>query len=110
MRKMTGILAIQGVVACGLLGQVIVSSIVGRVVDSSGASVPDAQITVTNTQTGISVQAMATSEGTYSVPGLLAGTYDVKIERSGFQVYTATGITLHSSEIARVDAALALAG
>jgi hypothetical protein len=102
-------LTIPGLLACGFIfGQVIVSSIVGRVTDSSGAAVPGAQVTVTNTQTGMSVRTATTTEGTYSVPGLLAGTYNVKVEKPSFQVYTGTGITLQSSETARVDVHLAV--
>src|SRR6266704_2368532 len=98
MRKTTGILVIQALVVCGLaLGQVIVSSIVGHVTDASGASVPGAAITVTNTETGVSVKTVTGSEGTYSVPGLLAGTYDIMVEKAGLQTYQATGITLLSS-------------
>ena len=104
---MTRILTIPLCLVCGLaFAQIIVSSIVGRVTDPSGASVPGAQITVTNTQTGVSVKATTGSEGTYSVPGLLAGTYDVTIEKEGLQTYQATGIALLSSQTARVDAAL----
>src|SRR5262245_14496839 len=111
MRKTTGILAIQALVACRLvLGQVIVSSIVGRVTDPSGAPVPEAQITVTNTQTGVSVKTITGSEGIYSAPGLLAGTYDVTVEKAGLQTYQAKGITLLSSQTARVDAALVVTG
>ena len=45
MRKMIRIWAIHGWVVCGLVfGQVIVSSIVGRVTDPSGASVPGARL------------------------------------------------------------------
>ena len=111
MRKAIRILAIQGLLGCGFLcGQIIVSSIVGSVVDPSVAVVPDAQVMVTNTQTGISVKAIAGSQGTYSVPGLMAGTYEVTIERPGFQIYRATGITLESAETVRVDAKLAVKG
>src|SRR5215471_11342562 len=109
MRKTTGIWAIQALVICGsVLGQVIVSSIVGRVTDASGGSVPDAQITVTNGQTGVSFKATTSSEGTYSVPGLLAGVYDITIEKAGLQTHQTKGITLLSSQTARIDAQLAV--
>src|ERR1051325_948059 len=105
MRKTTGILAIQMLVVCGLaFAQVIVSSIVGHVTDATGASVPGARVTVTNTQTGVSVNTITGSEGTYSVPGLLAGTYDVTVEKPGLQIHQAKGITLLSSQTARIDA------
>src|SRR5437867_10082481 len=106
-----GILAMHVLVVCRLvLGQVIVSSIVGRVTDPSGASVPDALITITNAQTGASVKARTSSEGTYSVPGLLAGVYDITVEKVGLQTYQTTGITLLSSQTARIDAQLAVGG
>src|SRR5438067_470092 len=109
MRKTIRIGAMQAWVVL-VFGQVIVSSIVGRVTDPSGASVPGARITATNTQTGVSVKTITGSEGTYSVPGLLAGTYDVTVEKPGLQTWQATGITLLSSQTARVDAALVVAG
>jgi hypothetical protein len=111
MSKTPGILAMHVLVVCRLvLGQVIVSSIVGRVTDPSGASVPDALIMVTNAQTGASVKARTSSEGTYSVPGLLAGVYDITVEKAGLQTYQTTGITLLSSQTARIDAQLAVEG
>ena len=111
MRETVTRLAITGLLACGLVfAQVIVSSIVGRVSDSTGAAVPEAQITVTNTQTGISVRTTASTTGTYAVPGLLAGTYTVQIDKPGFQTYTATDVALLSSETARVDVVLSVSG
>src|SRR5437763_9533928 len=99
MQKMIRRLAIHGWVVCGLVfGQVIVSSIVGRVTDPSGASVPTTQITVTNTETGVSVKTITSGEGTYSVPGLLAGIYEVTVEKAGLQIYQVKGITLLSSQ------------
>ncbi len=111
MRKTTGILAIQALVVCGLaFGQVIVSSIIGHVTDATGASVPGARITVTNTETGVSVNTITGSEGIYSVPGLLSGTYEVTVEKPGLQTYQAQGIALLSSQTARIDASLVVTG
>src|SRR5215467_6128351 len=107
MPRITRTLAIHGLAICGVIfGQVIVSSIVGRVTDPSGATVPGAQVTVTNSETGISVKTVTSSEGTYAVPGLLAGTYDVAIDKPGMQIYQTKGMSLLSSQTARVDAAL----
>src|SRR5205823_13198066 len=111
MRKAIGIFVINLLIGSGVLfGQIIVSSIVGHVVDSSGALVPDAQVLVTNTQTGFSVKAKTGSQGAYSVPGLTAGTYDVTVEMQGFQPYHVKGIAVASAETLRVDATLSING
>ena len=41
------------------------AAVVGTVHDSSGAVVPDAKVTLTNTATGVSVVRTTTGEGTY---------------------------------------------
>lgn len=111
MRKTLAILFAQVFVMAGLLyGQIVVSSIVGYVADPSGALVPGAKVTVTNTGTGIATTAMTGPQGTYSVPGLQPGNYTVSVERPGFAPYNATSIVLHASETVRVDAKLVMGG
>lgn len=107
MRKGIRILAVQSILACAFLfGQIIVSSIVGSVTDPTGALVPNARITVTNTKTGITVRATAGADGTYAVPGLLAGTYQVVVNAPGFNTFKETGVTLLSAQTVRVNATL----
>jgi len=110
MRKTIAILFVQLLMAASLVsGQIIVSSIVGDVADPSGALVQGAHVIVTNTQTGAAASATTGPQGTYSVPGLLAGTYTVTIDRSGFAPYKAN-VVLHSAETVRVDAKLSMGG
>ncbi len=110
MIKRTGILLwLQMFLVCGvLLGQTITSSIVGNVVDPSGAAVPGAQITVTNIGTGVITKMTTDSKGTFSVPGLLAGVFDVTVEKEGFKTFEATAVRVVSSETKRVDAKLSM--
>src|SRR5947199_10294349 len=68
-----------------LYGQNIRGAIVGNVTDSSGAVIPGAQITVTNQGTGIAVKTTTDAAGTYPVPYLLAGTYQVSVAKEGFK-------------------------
>src|SRR5580698_1295289 len=56
----------------------------GVVTDESGALVPGAKVTVSNT-TGAVKSATAADDGTYSVSGLAAGTYTVQAASPGLQ-------------------------
>ena len=50
-------------------------TIQGRLVDASGAVVPDAVVTATNVATNTSIKAVSNSEGAYNLLYLLPGTY-----------------------------------
>ena len=82
--------------------------IAGEVRDASGALVPNASVTVTNTATnGVRSTATNTS-GLYSFPDLPPGMYDVKVAAGGFATVVKTGIELQVQQTARVDFALAV--
>ena len=81
-------------------------SIEGRVLDSSGAVVPGAQITVTNVNTNVSRTAAADSEGRYTVLSLAIGDYEVRAEAKGFRATVQSGVTLVIGRTAVVDFSL----
>lgn len=82
-------------------------SIRGVVMDPSGAVVPNAAVTVTNTETGISRQTTTRADGSFEVPNLLApDTYSVTVDQSGFQKYTSKGIRLNVNQVYVVNAVL----
>lgn len=60
-------------------------TITGRVVDTSGAVVPGAEVHAVNVQSGASAGAVTSASGTYSIPYLLPGTYTVSAEQKGFK-------------------------
>jgi len=57
----------------------------GQVLDPAGAAVPNAQVTVTNQDTGVSQKILTTSAGTYVFPTLIPGKYSVTVEAKGFR-------------------------
>lgn len=72
----------------------------GVVTDPAGARIPNAQIVVTSQSTG-EVRRVATgAEGSYRVPLLLPGAYDVSAEKTGFRTARSTGITISVTETA----------
>jgi hypothetical protein len=60
----------------------------GQVTDTQDAAIPQAQITITNQDTGQVLHAVSDDAGAYSVPNLTAGGYKIVVQSPGFQVLT----------------------
>jgi hypothetical protein len=69
---------------CVALHGQVQTGISGTVADSSGAVIPGAKVTITNTSTGVVSATTTTSIGTFTVVGLQPGTYSVAADSSGF--------------------------
>ena len=67
----------------------------GTVTDPTGAVIPNATVTVTNTQTGVTFKTTTSSSGDYLFPALPIGTYSVAAAVPGFKGFSATGIILN---------------
>ncbi len=89
-----------------LWAQQSTGTIAGVVVDSSGALIPGASITIKNLNTNFTWNSATTSAGEYRVSFLPVGTYEITAEAKGFTKTVRTGITLSASETARVDLTL----
>ena len=84
----------------------VTGSISGTVSDPTGAVVPDVKVTALNAQTGIAETTVTNSSGFYSFPSLAVGQYNLRFEKSGFQVYGQTGLVIDVNTALRVDATL----
>ena len=85
------------------IAQVETARMVGTVRDQSGAVVPDAAVTFTNTATGISSQTKSRADGAYESVPLRIGTYRVTAEREGFKRVIRDGIVLQIQQTAVLD-------
>src|ERR1700722_7868951 len=83
-------------------------SISGTVKDPSGAVVPKATVTATNTDTGVKQVAKTNDAGTYSFPTLPVGRYDIDVAVDGFKPYRRSAIMLDVNSAILVDAVLEL--
>jgi len=92
--------------AVSLSAQTFRGTILGTVTDPSGAVVAGAKVTVKNTGTGPERSTETSADGSYSLPELPIGTYNVTVTQSGFQSFVATGVTVDVATERRVDAAL----
>ena len=82
----------------------------GQILDPSGAAVPNAQITATNVDTGVSVKILATSAGTYNFPSLIPGKYSVTVEGAGFKKLVKNDVPVLADQDSVADARLELGG
>ena len=67
-----------------VLAQAIDGNLTGTVVDSSGATVPNATVEATNTRTGIKSSIKTGVDGLFRFNNLSVGTYDINVTASGF--------------------------
>src|SRR5579864_4343071 len=77
-------------------------AITGEVKDQSGAVVPGAPITATNTATNVARSTLSNDSGLYSIPSLIPGTYQVKVAAPGFQSMAST-VEIEVQQTAKVD-------
>jgi hypothetical protein len=75
--------------------QVVGATMSGTIVDSSGAKMAGADITVTNVGTGITTTTSTKSEGAFTVPNLQPGNYEISVSAKGFSTLVRKGITLN---------------
>jgi hypothetical protein len=87
-------------------GQAVSATLIGTVTDPTGATVPNATVTVTETRTGVSRKTSTTSDGVYTIPYLTPGAYRVEVEAPGFKKFSRDNVELTVSSTVRIDAGL----
>ena len=91
-----------------LRAQVDTARITGRVIDPTGAAIPEAKITITNPQTNFQYSTTTSLQGRYESIPLRIGKYRVEAERQGFKRVVRDGIILQIQETAVIDLELEL--
>jgi hypothetical protein len=95
---------------CGASAFAQTGSITGRVVDPSGAVIPNAKVTATATATAATVTVNTTSAGIYDFAALTPATYDVSVTAAGFQTLTKKNVVLNIAATLPVNFNLVLEG
>jgi hypothetical protein len=107
-RTLLPLAAGAGAIPGFLRAQSLSGSLTGVVTDSAGAAIPNAQVRVTNKQTGESREARTTDAGSYSVSGLPPGTYDVFVTSSGFKTAQLSGVSVELGSSATANVSLGI--
>lgn len=82
------------------------ATVLGTVTDASGSVVPNARLTLSNTQTGVQVRQESDSNGSYQFLNLRIGTYKVSAEAKGFKTANSEEFTLTVNARQRVNLAM----
>ena len=75
------------------------ASISGIVQDNTKALIPGVTITVTNTDTGVSVTALTNDSGAYGFPSMLPGKYSVSASLTGFRTATFKDLDIGRTQV-----------
>ncbi|MDT7813482.1 MAG: hypothetical protein QOJ42_3398, partial [Acidobacteriaceae bacterium] len=86
--------------------QAVYGSVYGTVTDNTGASIPNATITVTDEAKGTSVTDKSNDSGAFSVEHLIPDPYTVKVEAPGFQGYEQQHLQVFADTSPKVEAQL----
>ena len=93
-----------------LHAQVTGARITGQVTDATGALIPGAQITITNTGTNATTKVTSDQQGEYTAPSLPAGSYKIQSSAPGFADTLQNNIILTIGQNATINVTLKTGG
>ncbi|MGH9674072.1 MAG: carboxypeptidase-like regulatory domain-containing protein, partial [Bryobacteraceae bacterium] len=78
-------------------------AILGRVLDSTGAAIPNVTVKATNLATNVTVAGKSNDTGAYEVPYVLPGIYRLTAELAGFKAFSRDNIEVRLSDRISID-------
>src|SRR5688572_15063602 len=96
-------LCVLAFVAAPAWAQFETGTVVGTLKDSTGAVVPGAKVTLTNTQTGVTVERTSDANGNYEFFTVRPGTYVITGEKEGFSIALVDNVLVTVGARQRVD-------
>lgn len=102
------ILALEGTLFPSYVAfaQTVRGSLSGNVLDQSGAAIPGATITVHDPSTGVTRTIVSSAEGSYNVPELNLGSYDVTVTAPGFAKLIQHGVLVTIGNVSALNLTL----
>jgi hypothetical protein len=82
----------------------------GTITDPNGAGVPKAEVTATNTDTGVQTSKLTSSTGTYQISPLQPGPYNVEVVAKGFKRYLQENVTIDANTLQGLSMKLSVGG
>src|SRR5215472_1151174 len=106
MKLRVRLLSFWLLISTAALGQTFRGTILGTVTDSQGAVVSGAKVTARNVNTGLERSTTTASDGSYAIPELPIGTYNVTVSESGFETSQTSDVAVEVAGQKRVDIGL----
>jgi hypothetical protein len=102
------------VITCGLFLLLFLGSanaqfkagIQGTVTDTSGGLIPEAKITLVNTETGKTQEATSSEEGFYRLSGLAPAKYKLTVEKAGYKQKVFDNVAINAEAVQGLDVSL----
>src|SRR5215472_12755972 len=83
--------------ACSPVWAAVTGRISGIITDPTGAAIPGATVTITNTAQGLQTKTTTDQNGNFSLPSVNVGTYDILFEAQGFRSEKRTGVVIDAN-------------
>jgi hypothetical protein len=96
-------LAIAGLLPPAATAQQATANVNGVVKDPNGAAIANAQIELTNVNTGVVRKTSTTSDGIYNFPSVVPGAYSMQASATGFSAVSQPAVTLEVGQTATFD-------
>ena len=106
IRSLVLVLVVCALVTSTAWGQGATAAISGAVKDASGAVLPGAEVTATQTETGIARMTISNETGAYALPNLATGPHKLEVALPGFRTFVQTGIVLQVNSSPVINATL----
>jgi hypothetical protein len=108
MKRILFVLIAVVLVAAPAFAQFETGTVVGTIKDSTGAVVPGAKVTLTNTQTGVTNEKTSDANGSYEFFTVRPGTYVITGEKEGFSIALVDNVQVTVGARQRVDLNMAV--
>jgi hypothetical protein len=97
------LLSIAGLIPPAAIAQQATANVTGVVKDQSGATIANAQVELTNVNTGVMRRTATNSAGIYEFPSVVPGAYSMQASASGFTTVSQPPVTLQVGQTATFD-------
>lgn len=106
--KLATLVSVFFLLNVSLWAQLTSGNVTGSVTDETGAAIANATVVAKNKATGVEVPTTSTGSGSYRIPNLPAGSYDITAVSAGFTKGTTSGVNVNLNQTVSVDLRLSV--